>query len=401
MTDHQSFLRCGCTSLMKNGLSVGLLLMLAIHPASAKSFLMGTSDDCISAAGSVFESSLPQVELPRDRAVVRVGYWGDPGTPERSSAVSNQVNWNVGLVTGILASPNQQRGFADRGLPIASSAVQARCTEAGVQLNTYQFSHTAPVFGGGPQMSFGEKRNFPIPIFRASNQTADKLIIQASIKHPQHHWDEAGAVGQIALVYYLQPLNCPELFPNQACPAASLGNRVPAFAHVIGVYDSRPADPSSGVGLEHMLHDGFNAFFSSPLANLQANGDPVRFLTPHLSSALARNQHALWSEYRFFRADISHVQLQKMLNIFRDSAAQCAQFSVDDPACLVRASSADIRDWGIVLVAGLVEAFPQSLPGCVRGANPAGCQNISMGVGLKAIDAYAGYPEAMGREGGR
>jgi hypothetical protein len=361
--------------------------LLVTTPAFADSFLFGTSDDCISTTQSVFEASDPAAALPSDRAIIRVGYWGDPGTPERIGAVANPVQWNVGLLSGVLAAPTEQRGYADFGPPVATSAVQARCGEAGVVLNSYQFSHTKPVAGGGPQMGFGEKRSLPMPLF-SSNRYPQALSIRARIKHPQHDWNEDGAVGQIVLVYYLQPLRCPELFPNQLCPAASFGNRVPAFAHVIGLYDSRPADAATGVGNEHLLHDGFTTFFASPLAEMQADGTPVRLLQVHASSALATNADVTWNEYRDFRADISRSRLQKMLNIFRSKAAACPQFTVDDPACLVRATPPNIEDWGIVLVSALVEVFPAALPQCVRSANAPGCLNISMGVGIRNVDAW-------------
>ena len=53
--------------------------------------LLSTRDDCITAAASVIQNSDPAILLPRDRAILRIGYWGDPGSHEREHALGRTV----------------------------------------------------------------------------------------------------------------------------------------------------------------------------------------------------------------------------------------------------------------------------------------------------------------------
>lgn len=363
-------------------------LLLPMHAGAEEQVLLTTRDDCVTATNGVIENSDPAIPLPHDRAILRIGYWGDPGTHEREQSIGRTVQWNLGLATGIQSAPAQQLGYYDLGMPIATSGIQANCSEVGVVINTFEFNHTEAVLGGGPFASYGEKLSLPAPIFPSSNRAAQRMLVRGEFKHPYHRWTEPGSTGQINLVYYLQPLWCPELYPGRLCPAVELNNRVPTFAHVIAVFDNRPA--VADAPLELSLHDGFHFFVSSALSP-GTELAPVAFVTPSARSATYVRGNSTWSDWRLFEAELSRAQLQKLLNVYRDSAAPCPRFDLDDPACLIRVSPPDIADWGIVHVAALVESNPGAHALCIRGQNAAGCRNIALGVGMRNIEAVASF----------
>lgn len=369
------------------------LLALAASGAGAQDLrvrnyrpLFSTAGECITpTSGTLVQIDNPTIEVPLDRAHLRVSYWGDPGTAEQAGAISRPVSWDVGAVTGLRSlGAATQRGYYDLGMPLASSAVLADCTQVGIVLNTYWFAHTQPVRGGGPQASYGTKRAYPVPVYRSPGED---LVVQGYMKLPAVGWSETDAVGQVVFVYYMQPLRCPAQFPGAAvCPAANATNGVPAFAHVIALYDSRdPADPRTPV-VEARGNDSFTAFYSSPLLDRDRNGQPLRYLTRSPYSRTTAFRYQTWNEWGFFRAHVSRAQMALMIDEARRSVAAMAQLS-PDPA-----------DWGVVLATALLEVFPTGAPQCVTGAANAGCNDIAMAVAFSEVGVFASTPVAAAND---
>jgi len=353
-------------------LFITLAALAFAQTASAQTFrnLQSTAQNCLNGPSTVYNVSHPyQSTPPLDLALMRVGYWGDPWTNEAIYAVANPIQWPVEQLLNI-PSATYKRGYYDVGLPVATSAIAASCTDAGFMLNTYQFTHTQSVFGGGPQGGLEIKSSLPRPIY---SSTSSQLVIQGYVKHPAHHWNEEGAVGQIILAYYVQPRYCPHGSSN-LCPAATADNNVPAFAHVIALYASNNA---SGTYDEFFDSDGFTGFFSSPLANYQANGSPPQFLTKSVHSYPMATRYELWQDYRFYRAQISYAQMANMIAIQRAANPSIAAVTSPHPT-----------DWGIVLVTGLVETFPNAQSNCFANQNNPGCRNISMAVAMSYVESY-------------
>ena len=369
-------------------LATALAGCAASSPADSKNWsyrferLLGTSGQCLDFAdGSVVNINDPAIELPRNRAFARVGYWGDPATAERDFAISVPIlSWDGGTLTGLSVPAGQQRGHYDLGAQVAASLIQIDCAsgsvEVGAVINSYWFNHSAPIQGGGPQMSFGQKMDFPVPISQYSE--GSELVIQGQIQLPFVHHHEPGAIGQVVLVYYMQPLSCPR-FASGPCPAATLANRIPSFGHVIGLYDSRPsATPDSYQ--EFAGHDTFTAFFSSPLADQDPSGAPLKFLEKSAYSANTLLGDGSWRGYRFFRAHIDYRQMESMIAYARATVPELWD------------ASARPDDWGIVLVSALMEISNAAAPQCQTGQGAAGCNDIVIAASMTTIDAYRAIP---------
>lgn len=346
--------------------------------------LLGTAGECVTPFnGTLVRIDDPAFEVPLDRAHLRVSHWGDPGTAESVGAIERAVQWDVGALTGVPSlGAAFQRGHYDIGLPVATPAVQANCAQVGVLLNTYWFSHTEPVRGGGPQAAYGMKRAYPVPVYQAPGED---LVVQGHLRLPFVHWSEASAVGQVVFVYYMQPLRCPVQFPHAAiCPAATAANGVPAFAHVIALYDSRDAADPGAPAVEARGYDSYTAFYSSPLRDADRDGRPLRYLARSPYSRATAYRYQTWRDWGFFRAHISRAQMALMIDEARRNVAAMAALS-PDPA-----------DWGVVLAAALVEAMPTAAPQCVAGAARPGCSDIVMAVGMTEVGVFASTPLAPG-----
>ena len=344
--------------------------------------LLGTSGQCLSFAdGSVVNINDPAIEVPRNRAFVRVGYWGDPATVEREFAISLPIlSWDGGALTGLSVPRIQQRGYHDLGPEVAASLVQIDCAsgsaEVGAVINSYWFTHRQPIQGGGPQLSFGQKNDFPIPISQYSS--GSELVIQGLIQLPHVYYHEPGAIAQVVLVYYMQPLLCPR-FASGPCPAATLANRVPSFGHVIALYDSRPS-ATTGTYREFAGHDTYTAFFSSPVADRDPIGAPLKFLEKSRHSSGSVFGGATWTGYRFFRVHVDYRQMESMIAYARATVPELWD------------ASASPDDWGIILVSGLVEISNNAAPQCQTGQGAAGCNDVVIGASMSAIDAYRAIP---------
>lgn len=333
--------------------------------------------DCINNEAALYNKSNPNSQEPIDKAAVLIGYWGDPGTPEAVNAATNPITWPL---EQLLHTPTAtyKRGFWNLNMEDRDSSIALSCSEMGALINTYQFNHNIPVSGGGPQAQLFRKASQPIPLF--THATKSKVYIQAAIKHPHHRWDvNDPGDGQIVLAYYVQPLKCPtKANPNNPCPLTN-GQNVPFFAHVIALYHNL-----NGVGTynEVLSNDGFNAYFSSPLADMQPNGTPPNFLKRSPYSYPMATTTELWNDYRFFRAEISQQNMANMINILRSTFPNSfGQYS------------ADPMDWGIILVTSLLEVVPH-YPGansstpCNRPMQgESGCNNVEMGAVFTEVSA--------------
>lgn len=336
--------------------------------------IFGTADNCVDDV----ISTNTMLDLDIDRASALVAYWGDPGTDELNLQVSNPVTWSVETILN-MPNPTKKRGYWDIGSPIGTSAAVVKCNEAGFFLNTFQFSHTQPQIGGGPQAQLKKKVSYPKVIFTTLQSD---LIIQGYVKHPSHHWidPDASVYGDISLYYYVQPINCSNYIFGK-CPAANVTNRIPAFAHLLGVYNSRfPNGAGEGGG-----NDTFTGFFYTPLSDYLPNGVAPKYAKKSLFSYPFSGGSSVWSDSRFFRAEISYAKMQLMINAIRADYPDIAAQTTSNPA-----------EWGIVLVGGLLEVGPgtNATDGspCVRNTNKSGCRDIVMSATFSYIEAYERIP---------
>jgi FG-GAP-like repeat/FG-GAP repeat len=338
--------------------------------------IFGTADNCVDNAISTDPTSDADINI----ASAVVAYWGDPGTDELNFQVSNPVTWSVDTLLN-MPNPTKKLGYWNNGL-LGTSATVLKCNEAGFFLNTFQFTHAQPIRGGGPNGQLKKKVSFPQAIF--TNMQSD-LIIQGLIKHPFHHWNDIGATGQISLYYYVQPLRCPN-YANGLCPAANITNNIPAFAHLLGIFESRYPNGYD----ETSQNDTFTNFFSSPLVDQLPNGATPKYVkkSPY-SFAYTGGSESTWNEARFFRGEISYARMKAMINEVRAVNSTIALQTSPDPT-----------DWGIVLIGGLLETFPRTSASdgspCTRNTNKPGCLDIVMGVTFSTIEAYERIPAVMG-----
>jgi hypothetical protein len=235
---------------------------------------------------------------PRDATFMRVQHIGDPGSAELAGEVANRITWSVGDVTGFyppdpLANFNQ-RGYRDLGPPITASAFQLACDGAGFLINTFEFSHHAPLVGEGPSVSIA-RDPFPFPQIFRDESSALEIEADIDLRHVAYQAPHDGdGTAQLSFFYYIQD--------------STTGT---VFAQVIGLFDSR----KPGVGgslVETVADDTHVAFIFSPLLAVDGSGAPVRHVRVGASSAQARSQVA-WMERTHFVARIPHDVFAGML----------------------------------------------------------------------------------------
>lgn len=282
-----------------------LALALALHgcggsggsgspPAIPASPAFVSAPDCPVPQNIVAETA----SAPLDATFMRVQHIGDPGSAELANEVANWVTWAVGDVTGFYppdpASTGNQRGFRDLGPPTLASAFQLACDGAGFLINTFEFSHAAPLVGEGPSVSIARVPSSRPQVFRDARSL---LTIAADIdlRHVAYQAPHDGdGTAQLSFFYYIQD--------------ATSGA---VFAHVIGLFDSRP--PGVGGSLvEGLADDTHVAFFFSPLQPTDGAGAPVRYVRLGAASASARTQ-AAWKERVHFNAQVPYDVFSAML----------------------------------------------------------------------------------------
>jgi hypothetical protein len=265
---------------------------------------------------------------------------GDPGTEELLGEVSREVSWDVGQMTGLHVPPFWQRGYRDAPPPVASSAFQLACGDAGFFINSFEFEHTKFIEGAGQSASIARSLD-PSPV--AFENADSRFFIQAWITVPTSYSpNRAPDVGVTAVSFFYYAVD------------AKSGI---AIAHVIGVHDNRPAGVG-GSGNEILANDGVTPFAGSPLAATGGNGAPVKFVEVPPHSATFRYEQG-WAEPVFFRADIPYARFKAMLEELRPQSP---------------AMSTDPLDYRIGLFGVLAEVFVGTtrghdvmLGGSVRG----------------------------------
>jgi hypothetical protein len=265
------------------------------NPASRYRVLSGP--DCAGPQNIIAEEARER----SNTTFIRVQHMGDPGTDELSGEVDNEVSWDVGRMTGLHVPPFAQRGYRDAAPPVAASAFQLACGDAGFFINSFEFSHGVPIEGAGQSAGIGRS---PDPRPFAFEDAQSRFFIQAWITLPTSYSPnrapDAG-VTAVSFVYYV----------------VDSKSRI-ALAHVIGVHDNRP-EGVGGSGVEILANDGVTPFAGSPLATVDGNGKPVRFVEFPAYSATMRYAQT-WDEPVFFRADIPYPRFKAMLEALKPQA---------------------------------------------------------------------------------
>lgn len=332
-------------------LLLGLFLVASAAPALA--FDRPLIDPQCASDLSRLRSQFPDMDPGYFYLIVR--HQGDPQSAEWLGQVTNPVTWDVGVYSGFRPSApisNWQRGYYDLGPPAGSSAVQWQCDHVGFLLNTYQFTHTVPLVGGGPNIVYELK--LPTPQPDMWTKLGSGLVIETDVKLPwvyavQLDPATGRGTGQVSLFYYAE---------------SAVTGRI--FAHVIGLFDSRPY--GTGNGNEALGHDTFYDFASSPLNNTTFSGAATRYVRVGADSARFQNESG-WTDTRHFRVEIGYEEAQRIL-----ADLQASFGSETNP------SNFRLRSIGL-----LVEAFP--------GSN--NDHNVSLGGSLSGFTVKTMDPELV------
>jgi hypothetical protein len=262
---------------------------------------------------------------PTDRTYMRVQHMGDPGTEELERQVANIVTWDVGAVTGFDVPAQAQRGYGNEPPPAGTSAFQLLCNGAGFFINTFRFSHRSPLVGEGPNVSVARDFTHAFPAFR----DGASLVIEATVRVPwlrnQRTPVVTAGTAQVGFFYYAQDSRTGTV-----------------IAHLLAAFDNRPPGVN-GSGVESWGSDGVVAFVSSPIAPVDAFGNPVRFLSYTAASATMQFERP-WPEARRFTVRITPRNFGAALELLR--------------AGPLPGISGDPADYRILSFGLLAEVFP-------------------------------------------
>ena len=230
---------------------VALACAAAGTPAAAADYVdaryrVVSGPDCTDARQMVAEFA----PAPVNTTYLRVQHVGDPATAELADEIANAVTWDVGALSGLHVPPaayaQAQRGYRDAGPPDPASAFQLWCGSAGFVLDSRRFSHAAPLVLEGPSVSAARDLDPPAAIF--GNATS-ALTIEGRVSVPWV-WTASAPVAegtaQVSFFYY-----------------ATDTTSGATFAHVIALFDNRPAG-TGGAGGEALSADAYTAFAGSP-----------------------------------------------------------------------------------------------------------------------------------------
>jgi hypothetical protein len=306
----------------------------AADPAARYRVLSGP--DCAGPANIIAEEALE----PLNETFLRVQHMGDPGSGELAGEAANEVTWDVGTMTGLHTPAFAQRGYRDAPPPVAASAFQLACGDAGFLINSFEFTHNQPIEGAGQSVSIARTLD-PWP--RAFEDAQSRFFIQASVAVPTSYSPNRApdsGVTAVSFMYYVVD--------------STSGI---ALAHVIGLHDNRPAGVG-GSGNEILANDGVTPFAASPLSATDGSGNPVKFVEVPPQSRTIRYESG-WAEPTLFRADITYARFKSMLEALKPQAP---------------AMSTDPLDYRIALFGVLGEVFVGTtrghdvmLGGSVRG----------------------------------
>jgi hypothetical protein len=232
--------------------AAGLAAGADYNPAARYRLL--AAPDCAGPANIIAEAATG----PLNQTFIRVQHIGDLDTDELSDEIAHEITWDVGSMTGLHVNSFYQRGYRDAPPPVTASAFQLACESAGFFINSFQFEHSKPLFGEGPSASIGRTLDPPPVAFDDAQST---LAIQGWVTVPTSVSPALTSdlgVTEVSFFYYVKDV--------------TTGTNV---AHVIGLFDNRDA---SALGSEFLSNDGVTAFAGSPLAAVDAAGNPVRFV---------------------------------------------------------------------------------------------------------------------------
>ena len=256
-------------------------------------------------------------DAPANAWMMRVQHIGDAGTIEQAREVANPVTWNMGQVTGLVAPASAQRGYRDEGPPVAASAFQVACEDAGFLINTFQFRHALPLSGEGP--SVGVLRSFSPGVGFGRG-----IVMSADVRVPyivNQRRPVSDGTAQLSFLYYLHDR-------KSGLP----------LAHLVGIFENRRLGDA---GYEAFGDDGFTAFASSPLRETDASGAPVQFVAPPTAEAM--HFASTWGDLRHFQAVVTEGNLRRLLAKLRESRP---------------AFSPDPADYEITVYGLFAEVFP-------------------------------------------
>jgi hypothetical protein len=261
--------------------------------------------ECITDIGRV-QAQYPTREPNRYYLFVRE--LGDYQSEEWQNQVATPVTWDVSVYSGFRPPEplaDWQRGRYNDGPPSGTSAVQLHCTDVGFILNTYSFQHTVEPRGGGPHYAYEHVLGGMPRIWQFEGSA---LHFSLDLRIPWVYTADADpsrglGVGQVTLFYYAIDESDGRL-----------------FAHIIALFDTRPL--GVGNGREFIGNDTYVDFASTPLADVDADGKPLRYLSRDPGSASYRNVHAFGHDAPLhFAATISRAQIQQMLGDLGSSSS--------------------------------------------------------------------------------
>jgi hypothetical protein len=254
--------------------------------------------ECITDIGRV-QAQYPTREANRYYLFVR--HLGDYRSEEWYNQVATPVTWDVSVYSGFRPPDpiaDWQRGNYDDGPPSGTSAVQLHCTDVGFIMNTYSFQHTVEPRGGGPHYAYEHVLGGMPRVWQFDDSA---LHFALDLRIPWVYTADADpsrglGVGQVTLFYYAIDESEGRL-----------------FAHVIALFDTRPL--GIGNGREFIGNDTYVDFASTPLADVDADGTPLRYLSRDPGSASYRNEHAFGVDAPLhFAATVDRTHIQRMLD---------------------------------------------------------------------------------------
>lgn len=278
-------------------LALALLAGCLAAPAAAQNLaargVRWATQDCLGPAGFVTQYDPVQP----NRWTMRVQHMGDAGTVEQAQQVANPVTWDLSSLTGLQASPAEQRGFRDDPAGRAS-AFQMACGGAGFWINSAQFSHRLPISGEGPNAVLGRDLDPPMPF-------GEGIVVSVDAKLPWMRTQTTAleeGTAQMWILWYVRDRRSGR-----------------AISQLVGLYDNRPAG-IGGSGVEYVGTDGFTIFTSSPLRAVDGTGTPVRFISPPTMGQMSFVD--TWSESRRFRVVVTAAQLREVILATRERIPQ-------------------------------------------------------------------------------
>lgn len=218
---------------------------------------------------------------PNNRPYLIVRSMGDPGTAERTQQVANAVSQALGNYTGFYPTgtvSSWQRGYYDY---LGANGFQMQGTAVGIMINSYSFTHTQPVAGGGQNADLTVVYSAPYPA--PWSTPTSELTLQAYYMVPWVNNSAGQGIGQIGMSMLLKDTSTNQI-----------------LSYGVNLFDTRP--DLVGNGTEFVGDDLVHPFVSSPLK------PGTVFVTKSPYSTGYRNV-STFSSYQFVRYHISRANL--------------------------------------------------------------------------------------------